>query len=450
VKGKTILVVDDSSTMRTLIARELEEAGYTVLTAENGMEAISMIEWMDEKPDLVTLDLDMPVMNGFEVCEYLLEKQKKQGDAQQAGLPIVFVAANDTLENRRRGFQLEVTHFIPKPFKPFDIVNTVNKILSPRRDFAGMTAMVIDDSSSVRRVIQMILMRIGVTVLTAANGLEAITVIESCNCTLDIIISDYMMPEMRGDELCKLVRQKLALQQVPFLVVSAFTDKDLILSFFKAGVTDFLCKPFIEEELLARVEIHLRARQYIKQVEALNNRLEHLASRDGLTDFFNRRYFQEALEREFSSARRYRLELSCIMVDLDFFKKINDSCGHAFGDLVLREFAALLRAQSRKADICARYGGEEFVVLLPHANLGAAIVFAEKIRDVVEAYTFKDALHSRQVTCSIGVASLKVHAPETGEKLVDMADQALYKAKSLGRNQALVYNEALQVAESTS
>jgi two-component system, cell cycle response regulator len=201
VKGKTILVVDDSSTMRTLIARELEEAGYTVLTAENGMEAVSMIEWMDEKPDLVTLDLDMPVMNGFEVCEYLRDKPKKQGE-QQAGFPIVFIAANDTLENRRHGFQLGVTHFIAKPFKPHDIVHTVNKLLSPRRDFAGMTALVIDDSSSVRRVMQMILMRIGVTVLTAANGLEAITVIESCNCPLDIIITDYMMPEMRGDELC--------------------------------------------------------------------------------------------------------------------------------------------------------------------------------------------------------------------------------------------------------
>jgi two-component system, cell cycle response regulator len=237
------------------------------------------------------------------------------------------------------------------------------------------------------------------------------------------------------------------LQQVPFLVVSAFTEKDLILSLFKAGATDYLCKPFIDEELLARVEIHLRARQYIKEAEALNQKLEHLASRDGLTELYNRRSFQELLAREFASARRYRLELSCIMLDLDFFKKINDTCGHAFGDLVLREFAALLRSQSRKADICARYGGEEFVVLLPHANLGAAILFAEKIRSGVEAYIFQDALHSRQATCSIGVASLKAHAPETGDKLVDMADQALYKAKSLGRNQAIVYNEALLVTE---
>lgn len=444
MRGKTILVVDDSSTMCMLIARELEGAGYTVLTAENGMEAISMIEWMDEKPDLLTLDLDMPVMNGFEVCEYLRDKQNSPGQ-QQAGFPIVFIAANDTLENRRRGFQLGVTHFIAKPFKPHDIVTTINKLLSPRRDFAGMTALVIDDSSSVRRVIQLILMRIGVTVLTAANGLEAITLIDSdsCNCPLDIIITDYMMPEMRGDELCKLVRQKRALQQVPFLVVSAFTEKDLILSLFKAGATDYLCKPFIEEELLARVEIHLRARQYIKEAEALNKKLEYLASRDGLTELYNRRSFQELLAREFASARRYRLELSCIMLDLDFFKKINDTCGHAFGDLVLREFAALLRSQSRQADICARYGGEEFVVLLPHANLGAAILFAEKIRCGVEAYLFQNELHSRQATCSIGVASLKAHGPETGDKLVDMADQALYRAKSLGRNQAQSYSDEL-------
>ena len=443
MKGKTVLIVDDSSTIRAIIAKELEEDGYTVLTAENGMEALIMIEWLDNKPDLITLDIDMPVMNGFEVCERLLEKPKKPGENLHVGIPIIFVSAKDTLDNRRHGFQLGVTVFVSKPFQPHDLVKIVNNILFPPELFAGMTVLVIDDSSSVRRVIQMILMRIGVTVLSASNGLEAIQIIENFSGTLDLILTDYMMPEMRGDEVCKLIRQKPKLEQVPILVVSAFNEKDLVLSFFKAGATDYLCKPFIEEELIARVEIHLRARQYVKQVEELNKRLEYLASRDGLTGLYNRRYLQEALNREFALAVRHHHEFSCLLIDLDYFKKINDTCGHAFGDLVLEEFAALLRIQSRKADICARYGGEEFVILLPNTSLESAASRAEKIRASVEAHIYQDGQHSRQVPCSIGIASLKAHTPDTGDRLVGMADNALYQAKAHGRNQVWLYSKEI-------
>ncbi|MDD3814121.1 MAG: diguanylate cyclase [Desulfocapsaceae bacterium] len=440
MNSKTILIVDDSSTMRRIIIRELEEAGYTVLAAENGMEALVMIEWMDKKPDLITLDIDMPVMNGFEVCERLLEKQKQMGDSPKSRIPIIFVSANDTLENRRRGFQLEVTDFISKPFKQNDIVKTVNKILFPQEQFSGMTALVIDDSFSVRRIISRILRRIGITVLNAANGLEGLEVIKNFPGTLDLILTDYMMPEMRGDEFCKLIRQNPTLDQVPLFVVSAFDDLNLILSLFKSGATDYLHKPFIEEELLARVEIHLRARQYINQVEELNKKLAHLASRDSLTDLYNRRYFQEALLREFASATDKQLELSCILLDLDLFKKVNDSCGHAFGDLVLREFATILTRKSREADICARYGGEEFVIILPHTDLESALLFAESIRSSLELHVFKDPQHSLQISCSIGVASLRSQRPDTGNKLVSMADHALYQAKENGRNQIHVYS----------
>lgn len=427
--------------MRRIITRELEEAGHTVLAAENGMEALVMIEWMDKKPDLITLDIDMPVMNGVEVCERLLEKQKQMGDNQKARIPIVFVSANDTLEDWRRGFQLEVTDFISKPFKKNDIVKTVNKILFPQDQFTGMTALVIDDSSSIRRIISTILRRIGITVLNAANGLEGIETIKNFPGTLDLVLTDYMMPEMRGDEFCKLIRQNPTLDQVPLFVVSTLDDMDLLLSLFKSGATDYLHKPFIEEELLARVEIHLRARQYINKVEDLNKKLAHLASRDGLTDLYNRRYFQEALLREFASATDNQLELSCILLDLDLFKKINDSCGHAFGDLVLREFATILTTKSRESDICARYGGEAFVVILPHTNLESALLVAESIRSLVNLHVFKNPQHSRQLSCSIGVASLRTQNPDNGDKLVSMADKALYQAKKNGRNQVQIYSQ---------
>lgn len=437
--GKTILIVDDSSTMRKIISRELEEFGHTVLTAVNGMEALAMIEWMSKKPDLITLDIDMPVMNGFAVCEHLLEKQKKAGVVPVISIPIIFVSSNDTLSNRRKGFQYGVSDFLAKPFRPREIVRVVNNVLYPRNQFQGMTALIVDDSSSARRIMQTILMRIGVSVLTASNGVEALEVIEYYKGPLDLIITDYMMPEMRGDELCKLIRQNPALKQVPIFVVSAFDDMDLILRLFKAGATDYLSKPFIEEELLARVEIHLRVHLYVNQIEDLNFKLAHLASRDGLTGLYNRRYFQEHFELEFTSAVRRNQDLSCIILDLDFFKKINDNCGHAFGDKVLRDFADILQNNASQNYICARYGGEEFVVVLPHAGFESAISFAEKVRAAVEEHVCRDSQKECRITCSVGVASLKTHNPENADRLVGMADLALYSAKDNGRNQVQGY-----------
>ena len=219
----------------------------------------------------------------------------------------------------------------------------------------------------------------------------------------------------------------------------AFDNQELILAFFKAGATDYLTKPFIEEELLARCQIHLQARLYSRQLEKLNLQLRHLADRDGLTDVYNRRFFQEALQKQFHDAKQSKLELSCILLDLDFFKKVNDQCGHLFGDHVLIEFAALLLMNVGKTDIVARYGGEEFILLLPGKDLQQAQKVAEAIRVATEGHSYSDGTQERQVTASIGVASLRVHVPEQPDHFINMVDEALYEAKSNGRNRVCVY-----------
>lgn len=437
--GKTILIVDDSSTMRRILAKELTTAGHQVVAAKNGMEALSMLEWMEEKPDLITLDIDMPVMDGFEVCKELLAKHQKPGADKTPAIPIVFVSAVDNLENRRRGFQLEVTDFISKPFKTNEIRDTVNSILFAQDQFSGMTALVVEDSLSVRRIIKKILTRMGLHVITANNGLEAVAIIEKGDIAFDLIITDYMMPEMKGDELCTIVRQKQALDQVPLIMVSAFDDMELIITLFKIGVTDYLRKPFIEEELLARVGSHLRARKYILEVEELNKKLQIQASHDALTGLFNRRHFQDALDHEFAEAYSRRKQLCCILFDLDFFKKVNDTHGHVFGDLVLKEASAIILKKFRTKDICARYGGEEFIVLLPGTTLSVATSYANTLLRAMAQHSYTDTDKSCQVTCSVGVSSFFAHRPKSSDKLVSMADDALYAAKENGRNRVCVY-----------
>jgi two-component system, cell cycle response regulator len=440
---KTLLVVDDSSTICTIIKNELTEAGYEVVTAKNGIEALSYIEWMEKMPDMITLDIDMPVMGGFEVCERLLggiddPDEKKQ---KAAKIPILFVSANDTIDNRRKGFKLEVIDFISKPFKHGDILHAVNKVLNPEQEFVGMRALVVDDSAGVRRMIRRLLQRNGIEVSEAQNGLEALGLVENQKEVYDIVITDYYMPEMCGDELCLLLRQREDMKQVPKFFVSAFDDRDSTLEFFKAGASDYLRKPFIEEELQAKVEIHLRAKKYVNELEKLNKKLEDLAIRDGLTGLFNRRYLKDEMERVFSQATRYNFELSCILLDLDFFKKINDTYGHAFGDLVLVQFAEILKKRVRKSDIAARYGGEEFVVLLPNTNSSGAANMAESIRSYMSQHVFSDGTTKTHVHISVGISSLKADKPENPDKLVSFADEALYTAKESGRNRVCQYGK---------
>jgi two-component system, cell cycle response regulator len=440
---KTILVVDDSSTICTIIKNELTEVGYEVVTAKNGIEALSFIEWMEKMPAMITLDIDMPVMGGFEVCERLLGGHEDPDEKKQkmAKIPILFVSANDTIENRRKGFKLEVIDFISKPFKRGDITRAVEKVLKPEKEFIGMRALVVDDSAGVRRMIRRLLKRNGIEVSEAQNGLQALQLVENQTETFDIVITDYFMPEMCGDELCRLLRQREDMKQVPQFFVSAFDDRDSTLEFFKAGASDYLRKPFIEEELQAKIEIHLRAKKYVNELEKLNRKLENLAVRDGLTGLYNRRYLKEELDRLFSQTIRYNLELSCILLDLDYFKKINDTYGHAFGDLVLVQFAEILKKRVRKADIAARYGGEEFVVLLPGTNSSGAACLAEKIRSLTSQHIFSDGITSTHVHISVGISSWKVDKPENPDKLVSFADEALYTAKESGRNRVCQYGK---------
>ncbi|HHB77286.1 MAG TPA: response regulator [Desulfobulbus sp.] len=433
---RTILVVDDSATTRNILKKEFIDAGYEVLTAENGMVALSMLAWMKKKPDLITLDIDMPKMNGFEVCRKLREEYdvRKNSENQPVPIPIIFISANDSLENRRAGFHLEVIDFVTKPFQPGTITKIVNKILNPKQQFTGLHVLVVDDSSSIRRIISQILRRLGTRVTEAENGLQALSIIEERTDSFDLIITDYMMPEMRGDEFCRLIRQKDRENNIPIIIVSAFDDKNLIINFFNSGATDYLNKPFIEEELYARLQSHLQVHAYSRQLEELNQKLRFLAERDDLTGAFNRRFFQKHLQNSFAHAVSTRQDLCCLFFDLDYFKQVNDQCGHAFGDFILSEFASLVDNSLQKEAILARYGGEEFVALLPEIYFQKACRIAEDIRLLVQEHIFSQNDISKQITTSIGVSSLIAHKPKNGEELLSMADQAMYKAKTNGRN----------------
>jgi two-component system cell cycle response regulator len=179
----------------------------------------------------------------------------------------------------------------------------------------------------------------------------------------------------------------------------------------------------------------------VRHLEEMNKNLYEKAVNDSLTGLRNKRYFQEAFEELFVRAQRMGIDISCLFFDLDYFKKVNDTCGHGFGDYVLKTIGALAKENVRFGDLVARFGGEEFVVALPSTSLDDARAVAEKFRALVEGYLFKDQGRQWPVTVSVGIASLQAHKPTTALHLLELADQALYLAKSTGRNRVVAYQE---------
>jgi two-component system cell cycle response regulator len=176
-----------------------------------------------------------------------------------------------------------------------------------------------------------------------------------------------------------------------------------------------------------------------ERMEDEKTRLEKLAITDYLTGAYNIRYFYNRIKEEFSRAQRYKLPLSCLMLDIDLFKGVNDKFGHRTGDIILREFTQLLKKHTRKSDVLARYGGEEFIMLLPQTTEGGAVVKAEAVRTYVEAFSFRELKGKRGLTVSIGVATYPGKGIKNMEDLISFADNALYRAKTAGRNLVMVY-----------
>ncbi len=253
-----ILVVDDSPMMRRVIKKELMVTEYEIIEAEDGIDAIEMFE--KHRPNLITMDVDMPRMNGFDTAKKIGEIISENQDGEQSKVPIVFVTASDTLEGRAKGFQAGAADFITKPFLPGEVVSTVQGLLKPDAKFKGMTALVVEDSATARKLITNILDQEGLKTIIGTNGNEGFRLMKEYEDEIDIVITDYMMPEMNGDAMCEKIRQELGKKTIPIIFLSGAEDKDSILKFFKAGASDYVNKPFAKEELLARIWTHLETR----------------------------------------------------------------------------------------------------------------------------------------------------------------------------------------------
>ncbi len=283
----------------------------------------------------------------------------------------------------------------------------------------------------------------GYDVIIAMDGEEALQKVYDEKP--DLILLDVMMPKRNGFEVCRILKNNQDTRFIPVIMVTALKDVEDKINGIEAGADDFISKPFNKTELMARVRSLLRIKflhdeleNRMEQLDEARKRFQQLAITDGLTELFNYRYFRSQLEHEVARAKRYNLDLSLVMVDIDFFKNYNDTNGHPAGDIVLKKIARAVQENIRKIDIPCRYGGEEFILILPDTGKQAAVVVAEKMRKLVEQMPFKnqEAQPNKRLTISMGVATFSEDG-ETAEELIQQVDKNLYAAKQSGRNRVV-------------
>ena len=301
--------------------------------------------------------------------------------------------------------------------------------MASRKTRKSNKVLLVDDDPSILRLLNVWLVDEGFEIVQACDGLQALSAIET-DCP-DLIITDWNMPNMNGLEFCQKLRQMKLPHYVYTVFLTSRKESDDVIAALEAGADDILGKPIQRNELLARMRAGGR-------VLELERRLSYMANSDMLTGLSMRRRFYEQLEQEWSRSRRYNLPVSCVMFDIDFFKRINDSYGHPVGDACLVQLADLLTESCRKSDFVCRYAGDEFLALLPETNEENAAIWAERLRERIAATPVTVGDTTVRITSSFGIVQ-RYDEIEHPADLVDLADQALLQAKQSGRDCVICY-----------
>ncbi len=295
------------------------------------------------------------------------------------------------------------------------------------------TIAIVDDDAAIRRLVRLFMHRAGYQTIEFATGGEARDGLQREEW--DLLVLDRRLPDMDGVILAQELKSTPDFRTRYVIMLTGEDEQEDKVEGLELGADDYITKPFQYPELVARVRAGKRIVDLQTELLESNKRLELLSVTDGLTKLHNHRHFQDELARAFEESQRYQRPLSLAMIDIDFFKKINDTYGHAVGDDVLKCVAKLYRDSVRSTDLVARYGGEEFTVMMPETSLQDGISFAEKIRLLLETTPLETQAGPITATISIGVASVPHTRIHTAKELIVAADRALYRAKKAGRNQ---------------
>lgn len=450
-----ILVVDDVLANVKLLEARLSAEYFDVLTALSGAEALAICE--RAQCDIVLLDVMMPDMDGFEVCRRL------KSNPATLHIPVVMVTALDQASDRVRGLEAGADDFLTKPVSDIALVARVRslvrlKMMTDELRMRALTSreigianpaieaiadtgrnariLLVDDrKASYERIATMLSGEH--TVDVEPNPSEAL--FRAAESGYDLIVISLGIEAYDGLRICSQLRSLDRTRNVPILALAdAEENATRLTRGLEIGVNDYVFRPIDKNELLARARTQVRKKRYTERLRDNVLLSIELAITDPLTALNNRRYMESHLATLVDQATARGKPLTVLVLDIDFFKSINDNYGHDAGDDVLREFAVRLRKSIRGIDLACRYGGEEFVVVMPDTDMAVAAKVAERLRRRIacEPFLIHNAGRSVEVTISIGISAL-AGIENTPAKLLKRADEALYRAKRDGRNRVV-------------
>ncbi len=450
-----VLVVDDLEPNVKLLEAKLRAEYFDVLGAYSGVEALDIAT--QEQPDIVLLDVMMPGMDGFETCRRL------KASPETMHIPVVMVTALDQQADRVAGLEAGADDFLTKPVEDLALFARVRSLTRLKmmtdelraRYATGKGLGVVDnidveEEGDEARVLIIDDNEEQIERLQAALGDEKYVIDHEIDPEVamgrarsgnyDLLIVNLSIEAMDPLRLCSSIRSFEETRLTPILAVVRQGDTRKLVRALDIGVSDYLTRPIDKNELTARATTQLRRKRYVDQLRSSFQTSLEMAVTDPLTGLYNRRYLASHLSAMFDRAFWTGRPLSVMILDIDFFKQVNDTYGHDVGDKVLQDFASRISGTVRGIDLACRYGGEEFLIAMPDTDLAFASVVAERLRQEVatQKFVLNGGRDELAVTVSVGLASTEA-GPEddNAQKLIKRTDEALYEAKTAGRNRVI-------------
>lgn len=460
-RGAKILIVDDDPVNVKLIKGILARGGYKLFVAASGEQALEIVK--EHQPDLILLDIMMPGIDGYEVTRQV------RANPESDQIPIILVTALDSDTDKIKGKDAGAEEFLTKPVNPMEVETRVISMLKlkryrdqldirsqsqghvvdlspkdesqdPKENTTGQI-LVVEDNVKDRKLLLNDLGELAQHVTVAVDGRQALE--KLTEDSFDLAIVDVLLPEIDGFQICKHVKTNDEIKDTQMLLVSCLSDTENKIRAVEIGTDDYLIKPYNAQELQVRVRALLKKKQYLDKLKSQYESALNSAMMDGLTRLYNHIYFKRFLTLEILRSQRQGHQTSLLIIDIDDFKQVNDTLGHAAGDAILKAFGDLLKKTIREIDVAARYGGDEFVVVLPYGDRQALTEVGNRVCQATEQMSLPEQFEKSipHATVSLGGAVFPDDA-KTMDDLIEAADYMLYKAKRSGKNQVCIKPEA--------